>query len=105
MLAVIGIIAVFAAVLGGFLLEHGNAYVLMQPAELLIVGGAAIGIVLVVGLSTERASAARRLLQPSGVLASQIVEVRGFPDHKLLKASDPNDASNRRISLVIRFND
>jgi chemotaxis protein MotA len=47
MLAIIGIVAVFAAVLGGFLLEHGNAYVLMQPAELLIVGGAAAGIVLV----------------------------------------------------------
>jgi chemotaxis protein MotA len=47
MLAIIGIVVVFAAVLGGFLLERGNPYVLMQPAELLIVGGAAIGIVMV----------------------------------------------------------
>ena len=39
--ALIGIAAVFAAVLGGFLLEKGNLYVLLQPAELLIVGGAA----------------------------------------------------------------
>ena len=38
---------VFAAVLGGFLLEKGNLYVLLQPAELLIVGGAAAGIVMV----------------------------------------------------------
>jgi len=45
--ALIGIAAVFAAVLGGFLLEKGNLYVLFQPAELLIVGGAAIGIVMV----------------------------------------------------------
>jgi chemotaxis protein MotA len=47
MLALFGIALVFLAVLGGFLLERGNPYVLMQPAELLIVGGAAIGITLV----------------------------------------------------------
>jgi chemotaxis protein MotA len=47
MLALIGIVLVFLAVLGGFLLEHGNIFVLLQPAELLIVGGAALGIMLV----------------------------------------------------------
>src|SRR5215471_7929512 len=47
MLALIGILVVFAAVFGGFLLERGNPYVLMQPAELLIICGAATGIVLV----------------------------------------------------------
>jgi chemotaxis protein MotA len=47
MLALIGIAAVFVAVLGGYLLEKGNPYVLIQPAELLIVGGAAAGIVLI----------------------------------------------------------
>jgi chemotaxis protein MotA len=47
MYALIGIAAVFAAVLGGFLLEKGNPYVLLQPAELLIVGGAAAGILMV----------------------------------------------------------
>lgn len=47
MFALIGIVLVFLAVFGGFLLERGNPYVLMQPAELLIVGGAAVGIVLV----------------------------------------------------------
>lgn len=47
MYALIGIAAVFAAVFGGFLLEKGNLYVLLQPAELLIVGGAAAGIVMV----------------------------------------------------------
>jgi chemotaxis protein MotA len=45
--ALIGIAMVFAAVIGGFLLERGNLYVLLQPAELLIVGGAAAGIVMV----------------------------------------------------------
>jgi chemotaxis protein MotA len=47
MFALIGIAVVFAAVFGGFLLERGNPYVLMQPAELLIIGGAALGILLV----------------------------------------------------------
>lgn len=47
MLAILGIVVVFVAVLGGFLLEKGNPYVLIQPAELLIVGGAAAGIVMV----------------------------------------------------------
>ena len=45
--ALVGIAVVFAAVIGGFLLESGNLYVLLQPAELLIVGGAAAGIVMV----------------------------------------------------------
>src|SRR5436305_8678963 len=47
MLALVGIVLVFAAVLGGFLLERGNPWVLMQPAELLIICGAGFGIVLV----------------------------------------------------------
>ena len=47
MLALLGILLVFAAVLGGFLLERGNPWVLMQPAELLIICGAGFGIVLV----------------------------------------------------------
>jgi chemotaxis protein MotA len=45
--AIIGIVAVFLAVFGGYLLERGSLLVLLQPAELLIVGGAAVGIVIV----------------------------------------------------------
>ena len=47
MLALIGIALVFAAVFGGFFWEKGNPYVLMQPAEILIICGAAVGTVLV----------------------------------------------------------
>jgi chemotaxis protein MotA len=46
MLALFGIFLVLAAVFGGFLMERGNPWVLMQPAELLIIGGAGAGIVL-----------------------------------------------------------
>lgn len=47
MLAIAGMLLVFAAVFGGYLMEHGNPWVLLQPAELLIIGGSAVGIVLV----------------------------------------------------------
>jgi chemotaxis protein MotA len=47
MFAIIGIVVVFGAVVGGYLMEHGNLRVLLQPAELLIIGGAGIGTVLV----------------------------------------------------------
>jgi len=47
MFAIIGILIVFGAVIGGFLMEHGHIKVLLQPAELLIIGGAAVGTVLV----------------------------------------------------------
>jgi chemotaxis protein MotA len=47
MFAIIGILVVLGAVVGGYLMEHGNLKVLMQPAELVIIGGAAIGTVLI----------------------------------------------------------
>jgi flagellar motor component MotA len=33
--------------LAGYLMEHGPLKVLMQPAELIIIGGAALGTVLI----------------------------------------------------------
>jgi chemotaxis protein MotA len=47
MFAVLGILIVFGAVIGGFLMEKGHIAVLVQPAELLILVGAAIGTLLV----------------------------------------------------------
>ncbi|HEV2487419.1 MAG TPA: flagellar motor stator protein MotA [Terracidiphilus sp.] len=47
MFAIIGIVLVFAAVIGGFLMEKGHMLVLVQPAELLIIAGAATGTLLV----------------------------------------------------------
>ena len=47
MFAIVGMLVVLAAVIGGFLMEHGQIRVLIQPAELLIIGGAAIGTLLV----------------------------------------------------------
>ena len=47
MFAIIGIVVVFGAVVAGYLMEHGNLKVLIQPAELVIIGGAAIGTALI----------------------------------------------------------
>jgi len=47
MFAIIGIIVVFGCILAGYLMEHGNLRVLIQPAELVIIGGAAVGTVLI----------------------------------------------------------
>src|SRR5580698_6420528 len=43
MFAIVGILVVLGSVVGGYLMEHGQLKVLMQPAELIIIGGAALG--------------------------------------------------------------
>ena len=43
MLLIVGAVVVMGAVIGGFLLEGGHLLVLYQPAEFLIIGGAALG--------------------------------------------------------------
>jgi chemotaxis protein MotA len=40
-------VVVFGCILAGYLMEHGSLKVLMQPAELIIIGGAALGTVLI----------------------------------------------------------
>jgi chemotaxis protein MotA len=47
MFVIIGIVVVFGSIIGGYLLEHGNLLVLLQPAELVIIGGAALGTVFI----------------------------------------------------------
>src|ERR1019366_2056075 len=47
MFAIIGIVVVIGAIMGGYLMEHGNIKVLLQPAELLIIGGAGMGTLLI----------------------------------------------------------
>lgn len=46
MAKIIGIIVVFASVLGGYVLSHGKIAALIQPFEVLIIGGAAFGAFL-----------------------------------------------------------
>ena len=47
MISILGIIIVLGAIAGGYLMEHGKLLVLVQPAELIIIAGAALGTVVV----------------------------------------------------------
>lgn len=47
MFAIIGIVVVIGSIMGGYLMEKGNLAVLVQPAELIIIGGAALGTLLI----------------------------------------------------------
>jgi chemotaxis protein MotB len=54
-------------------------------------------------LSTDRANAARRLLQTDGLRRDQISQVRGYADQLLKVPADPLAASNRRISMLVQW--
>jgi chemotaxis protein MotB len=54
-------------------------------------------------LAVDRANAARRLLNASGLRPGQVVEVRGFADQRPFNENDPNDPRNRRVSVVVKF--
>jgi chemotaxis protein MotA len=46
MILLLGLVIVFGCIFGGYLMEHGLIKVLLQPAELLIIFGSAVGAVI-----------------------------------------------------------
>jgi len=56
-------------------------------------------------LSADRANSARRLLQQDGVRANQVTQVRGYADQLLRVKENPFDASNRRVSILVKNGD
>ena len=54
-------------------------------------------------LSTDRANTARRVMENSGLRPDQVVQVRGYADQDLRKPLQPEDASNRRVTLIIQY--
>ena len=54
-------------------------------------------------LSSDRANAARRVMQANGIGASQVTQVRGFADQRLRKPDAPLDPANRRISVIVQY--
>lgn len=54
-------------------------------------------------LSTDRANAARRLMQEEGLRQNQVSQVRGYADQMLRVPGNPFDPSNRRISLIVQY--
>lgn len=62
MLVILGALVVLGAVIGGYLMEHGNMSVLVQPAELLIIGGAATGALMISSPPKVMASVLKNVL-------------------------------------------
>jgi chemotaxis protein MotB len=54
-------------------------------------------------LSSDRANASRRIMQESGLHGDQVVQVRGFADQQLRVPDDPNNASNRRVTIIVKY--
>ena len=54
-------------------------------------------------LSTDRANAARRHMAIAGLRHDQIKQVRGFADQRLVDVKDPDAAKNRRISIIVQY--
>ena len=52
-------------------------------------------------LSSDRANAARHLMEISGLKPGQVMGVRGYADKKPRIVGDPTDPRNRRISIVV----
>ncbi len=52
-------------------------------------------------LSSDRANAARRLLEDAGVSDTKITAVRGYADRQLRYADRPQDPGNRRITILV----
>ena len=53
-------------------------------------------------LSADRANAARRVIERSGVGAKQVTGVRGFADRELKVTDDAMDPRNRRVSILVK---
>jgi len=54
-------------------------------------------------LSADRANSARRLMRENGLREAQVKQVRGFADQQLRRRDAPEDASNRRISVIVQY--
>lgn len=54
-------------------------------------------------LSTDRANAARRVMEAAGLPPSRVVEVRGLADRQLRNPANPLDPRNRRITIFLPF--
>ena len=111
---------------GGFFFENGSSALTGRGKELLAALAKEIGVLpnhlLLEGhtnsvpytgqarytnweLSTDRANSARRLMGESGLREDQTSYVRGYADRQLRNPANPLDPANRRVSLVIKYQD
>jgi chemotaxis protein MotB len=108
----------------GMFFESGNAHPTSRGEDLLLRLAAELGklpnTVLIEGhtdakpysangaysnweLSADRANSARRLMQANGLRPDQVAQVRGYSDQHLRNPQDPMNATNRRISVIVKY--
>jgi chemotaxis protein MotA len=73
MIVIVGCVVVLASVLGGFMMEGGHMGALVQPAELVVIGGSALGALVVMSSKKTLGDLFRGILQC----------VKGTPYNKL----------------------
>jgi chemotaxis protein MotB len=56
-------------------------------------------------LSADRANSARKAMESHGLREGQVIAVRGYADRKLLMPEDPYHYSNRRVSILVPYDD
>jgi chemotaxis protein MotB len=56
-------------------------------------------------LSTDRANAARRAMEATGLRPHQVVEVRGYAATHLRDPQHPQALTNRRVSILVNYGD
>jgi chemotaxis protein MotB len=54
-------------------------------------------------LSSDRANTSRRLMESCGLRPGQVAQVRGFADRQLRHPDDPENPSNRRVSVIVQY--
>jgi chemotaxis protein MotB len=54
-------------------------------------------------LSADRANAARRVMEASGLQKNQVEQIRGYAASQLRVPAKPADTSNRRVTIVVLF--
>jgi chemotaxis protein MotA len=78
MFAIIGIVVVFGAILAGYLMEKGSLLVLVQPAELIIIAGAALGTIFIANpmhIIKDMATGAMSILKPSPFTKDRYLQI------------------------------
>jgi chemotaxis protein MotB len=54
-------------------------------------------------LSADRANSARRWMEENGMRDDQVSQVRGYADKNLRDKTRPEEATNRRVTLIIQY--
>ena len=81
MYVAIGIVVVIVSIAGGYVMEHGQFGVLFQPAELVIIGGAAVGT-FVTGSSKKTISLTIKAL--TGIFGGHELDKKAYVELLLL---------------------